>query len=81
MCIKRSIETHRAFEHALSCKLKNTASFSFTEIYEIYSLHAFIMKVEKYDTLKDFYVNASETLESGAQRKLQGLQNHLGWNV
>lgn len=29
----------------------------------------------------DFYINASQTLESGAQRKLQGFQNHLGGNV
>lgn len=39
------------------------------------------MKIKKCGTLEDFYINASEILESGAQRKLQGFQNHLGGNV
>lgn len=32
-------------------------------------------------TLKDFYINASETIEFAAQRKRQGFQNHLDGNI
>lgn len=65
----------------LIASLITVLSFLSPNFYEIYHLLTFIMKVKKCETLQDFYINASETLEFGAQSKLQGLQNHLAWNV